>query len=179
MYIKTDNIIIRAFSKEDAQNLYTIAREANIYRFMPDWAEGFTTKEDYYKMIEWFQAQQDNTDLSIGRRYAVALAGTNQMIGMVGVGLEETLNEVEMAYFMSEKHQRKGYTKEAVTALARWCFTVSEIKYLILTIDWANRPSNKLAEKCGFELFEKRTPIGHKQPNMQSDSYFYYRKYNK
>ena len=92
MYIKTDNIIIRAFSKEDAQNLYTIAREANIYRFMPDWAEGFTTKEDYYKMIEWFQAQQDNTDLSIGRRYAVALAGTNQMIGMVGVGLEETLN---------------------------------------------------------------------------------------
>ena len=35
----------------------------------------------------------------------------------------------------------------------------------------------KDAEKCGFELFEKRMPIGHKQPNMESDSYFYYRRY--
>ena len=32
-------------------------------------------------------------------------------------------------------------------------------------------------EKYGFELFQKRMPIGHKQPNMESDSYFYYRRY--
>ena len=41
----------------------------------------------------------------------------------------------------------------------------------------ANEASCKVAERAGFELFEKRTPIGHKQPNMESDSYFYYRKY--
>jgi len=35
------------------------------------------------------------------------------------------------------------------------------------------------AEKCGFELFEKRFPIGHIQPNMESDSYYYYRRYRK
>lgn len=57
------------------------------------------------------------------------------------------------------------------------CFTVSDIDYLVLTIDCANTPSCRLAETCGFELFEKRTPIGHIQPNMESDSYFYYRKY--
>lgn len=44
-------------------------------------------------------------------------------------------------------------------------------------IDCANIHSCHLAEKCGFELFEKRTPMGHKQPNMESDSYFYYRRY--
>ena len=43
---------------------------------------------------------------------------------------------------------------------------VSDLSYLILTIDCANTPSCKLAEKCGFELFEKRTPIGHKQPTF-------------
>lgn len=37
--------------------------------------------------------------------------------------------------------------------------------------------SYKLAEKCGFELFEKRTPISYKQSNMEGESYFYYRKY--
>lgn len=80
---------------------------------------------------------------------------------------------------MSENHQRKGYTIEAVNELVNWCFNVSDMEYLILTIDCANTASCKLAEKCGFELFEKRTPIGHKQPNMESDSYFYYRIYRK
>ena len=48
---------------------------------------------------------------------------------------------------------------------------------MILTIDSATTPSCRLAEKCGFPLFEKRTPIGHVQPNMVSDSYYYYRIY--
>lgn len=58
-----------------------------------------------------------------------------------------------------------------------WCMEVSTLDYLILTIDCVNTASCKVAEKSGFELFEKRTPIGYKQPNMISDSYFYYRKY--
>ena len=52
-----------------------------------------------------------------------------------------------------------------------------DLPYLILTIDVANATSCKVAQKAGFELFEKRTPISHKQPNMESNSYFYYRKY--
>ncbi len=105
------------------------------------------------------------------------MSDSDEMIGMVGMGLEDTLNEVEVAYFMSEKNQRNGYAKDAVNALVNWCFNVSDIKYLILTIDCANIASCHLAEKCDFELFEKRTPIRHKQPNMESDSYFYYRRY--
>lgn len=85
----------------------------------------------------------------------IALNDTDEMIGMVGMGMEDTLNEIEVAYFMSEKYQKKGYTLEAVNQLVKWCFQVSDIKYLILTIDCANIASCKLAEKCGFELFEK------------------------
>ena len=41
----------------------------------------------------------------------------------------------------------------------------------------ANEASCRVAERAGFELFEKRYPISHKQPNMESDCYYYYRKY--
>ena len=177
MNIVTSNIIIRAFEKKDAKNLCRIVREKNILRFMPDWAENRTLPEEYHGFIDWMQAEKDSVDVYKNKRYAIVLPDTNEMIGMVGMGLEDTLNEVEMAYFMSEKYQRKGYSKEAVDALANWCFQVSDIPYLILTIDVANEVSCKLAVACGFELFEKRTPIGHKQQNMESDSYFYYRKY--
>ena len=178
MYVQSENIVVRGFVREDAARLYSIVREPGVRRFMPDWAEGYSCPQDYHPLIDWFIKQQDQTDISIGRRYVVALPEGGEMIGVVGVGLEETLNEVEVAYFMAEAYQRKGYMKEAVDNLVDWCFKVSEIPYLILTIDCANGPSNALAEKCGFRLFERRTPIGHKQPNMESDDYFYYRKHN-
>ncbi len=80
---------------------------------------------------------------------------------------------------MSEAHRRKGFTVRAVQALAGWCFQNADVPYLILTIDAANTASRHLAEKCGFEPFERRYPIGHVQPNMESDSYYYYRLYRK
>lgn len=177
MRIESKHIIIRDFQRKDAENLYWIVREKNIVRFMPDWSENIDSPESYFGYIDWHQTKKDSTDIYENKRYAIALPNTDEMIGMVGMGLEHTLNEVEVAYFMSEEYQRKGYTEEAINALVDWCFKVSDIKYLILTIDCANIPSCRLAEKCGFELFEKRTPISHTQPNMESDSYFYYRKY--
>jgi RimJ/RimL family protein N-acetyltransferase len=179
MRIDMGDILIRDFERKDAQALYRIVRETGIVRFMRDWSENSPATENYYGFIDWLQTQKDSTDIRVNKRYAIALSETDQLIGMVGMGLEDTLNEVEVAYFISEKHQRKGFAQKAVNALVEWCFNVSDLPYLILTIDCANTPSCKLAEKCGFELFEKRTPIGHKQPNMESDSYYYYRMYRK
>jgi len=177
MRIETDHIVIRDFERKDAEDIYRIVREKNILRFMPDWARSSKSAQDFYGFIDWLQTKKNSTEIYENKRYAVVLPETDRMIGMVGMGLEETLNEVEVAYFMSEDYQRKGYTKEAVNSIVKWCFNVSNIKYLISTIDCANNPSCKLADKCGFELFEKRTPISHKQPNIESDSYFYYRIY--
>lgn len=177
MQIKTQNIVVRTLAKKDAESFYTIAREPTIYRYMPDWADGRTHSQDYYEMIDKYISLSDNTDISIGRSYAIALPNTDEMIGMIGVGRKDMLNEIELGYFMSEKYQRSGYTNEAVTAMVKWCFEVSDVEYLILTINCANVPSNKLAKKCGFKLYEKRTPISDNEFIMENDSYFYYRKY--
>ena len=75
--------------------------------------------------------------------------------------------------------QGHGYATEALMALFDWCMEVSDLKYMILTIDCVNEASCKVAERAGFELFEKRYPINHKQPNMESDCYYYYRKYRR
>lgn len=179
MYIELNEIVIRDFERKDADLLYTIVREKEIVRFMKDWSENAPQPQDLFGFIDWLQTQKESTNIYENKRYAIALKKSDKLVGMVGIGLEETLNEVEVAYFMSEKYQRKGYTKQAVNTIVNWCFQVSDVPYLILTIDCANIPSYQLAEKCGFKLFEKRTPIGHIQPNMESDSYNYYRIYRK
>ncbi|MFA9379388.1 MAG: GNAT family N-acetyltransferase [Lachnotalea sp.] len=179
MRIELNDIIIRDFERKDAEILHRIVREKEIRRFMKDWFENAPKPENFYGFIDWLQTQKESTDIYENKRYAIILKETDQLIGMVGMGLEDTLNEVEVAYFMTKRYQRKGYTKRAVNAFVDWCFQVSDIPYLILTINCANIPSCRLAEKCGFELFEKRTPVGHIQPNMKSDSYYYYRIYRK
>lgn len=179
MELEIGDIVIRDFEYKDAENIYRIVREKNILRFMSDWSENGRTIELVHEYIDYQRTLKDSTDIDVNRRYAIALKDSDEMIGMVGVGLEETLNEVEIAYFMSEKYQRRGYTKKAVDVLLDWCFEVSDKKYVIATIDCANTASCRLAEKCGFELFEKRTPMGHVQPNMESDSYYYFRYYRK
>jgi len=178
MNLKTERLLIRDFARGDAEDLYRIVREKNILRYMGDWA-AHEDMGDYLDWIDWCQQQRDSLDVRENKRYAVTLQGTSELIGMVGMGMEETLNEVEVAYFMAEAHQRRGYTKEALNALAEWIFQVSDLPYLMATVDCANEASCKTALACGFELFERRTPIGHVQPNMESDSYFYFRRYRK
>lgn len=177
MLIKENDFIIRTFETKDAPHLYKIVREPGIVRFMKDWSEGFESIESYHPFIKWMQSKKDSLDVFENKRFVIAKADSDEMIGMVGMGLEESLHEVEMAYFMSQDYQGKGYALEAIKALIQWCFEHSELEYLILTIDSANVPSQKLAEKCGFTLFEKRYPIGHVQANMESDHYYYYRLY--
>lgn len=177
MLIGLGDIVIRDFERKDDKALHRIVREEGILRYMGDWAGNAPEPEDFHRFIDWLQTQKESKDVYENKRYAVALADTDELIGMVGMGLEETLNEVEIAYFMGEKYQRRGFAARAVNALVSWCFQVSAIPYLILTVDSANLPSQGLAVKCGFTLFEKRTPVGHRQPNMVSDSYFYYRRY--
>lgn len=177
MYIRTKRLVIRDLEQKDEAELIRIVWQKNILKFMKDWSENTSFPGALQKYIEWHQNQKSSTDVYEGKRYAIVLPNENKLIGTVGMGLEDVVNEVEMAYFIDENYQGNGYAAEALSALFDWCISVSDLSYLILTIDCENIASCRVAEKAGFELFEKRTPISHKQHNMISDSYFYYRKY--
>lgn len=177
MHLETERLIIRDFEPDDEEALVKIIWQKNVVRFMKDWSENSKIEGRLSGYLEWLNSQSESTDIYEEKRYAVILKENNKLIGTVGMDLEDTLNEVEMAYFIDENYSNKGYATEALQELFKWCIKVSDIPYMILSIDCANAASCRVAEKAGFELFEKRTPINHKQPNMESDSYFYYRKY--
>ena len=177
MKLQTPRLAIRDFTRADAESIYRIAREKAILRFMSDWSDGFERPQEYIKYLDGMRRRKPSKDMRVNKRYVVTLRGSGEMIGMVGMGLKDELNEVEVAYFMEEAHQRRGYTKEALLALTDWIFRKSDIPYLIATVDCANEASQKTALACGFELIERRTPLHGKMHNMESDSYLYFRRY--
>lgn len=177
MRIETKRLVIRDLERKDREQLFKIVWQKNVVRFMRDWSENSPSPESFDGYIDWHQTQKESTDVFECKRYAVTIKGEDKLIGIVGMGLEDTVNEVEMAYFIDEDYQGNGYAVESLLALYDWCMSNCTLDYLILTIDPANEASCKVADKAGFELFEKRYPISHKQPNMESDYYNYYRKY--
>ncbi len=179
MHIETPRLIIRDLEQKDKEQIFKIVWQKNVVRFMHDWSENIPDAESLTGYVDWHQSQKDSTDLYESKRYAITIKGKDRLIGCVGFGFEDTVNEVEMAYFMDEDFQGRGYATEALCALFDWCMSVSSLPYLILTIDAANTASQRVAEKAGFECFEERRPISHQQPNMVSPTYFYYRKYRK
>ena len=179
MRIETERLIIRDLERKDQEQLYKIVWQKNVVRFMRDWSENSPSPESFDGYVDWHQTQKDSIDVYECKRYAITLKNVDILIGTVGMGFEDTVCEVEMAYFLDEEFQGHGYATEALMALFDWCMEVSDLKYMILTIDCANEASCKVAERAGFELFEKRYPINHTQPNMESDCYYYYRKYRR
>lgn len=177
MRIETERLIIRDLERKDQEQLFKIVWQKNVVRFMRDWSENSPNPESFDGYIDWHQTQKESTDVYECKRYAITIKGEDVLIGTVGMGFEDTVNEVEMAYFVDEDYQGNGYATEALMALFDWCMANCSLNYMILTIDPANEASCRVAQKAGFELFEKRYPVGHSQPNMESDHYYYYRKY--
>ncbi|MDO4460426.1 MAG: GNAT family N-acetyltransferase [Clostridia bacterium] len=177
MKIETERLIIRDLERKDQPDIARIVWQESVMKFMRDWSENIPDAESLNGYVDWHQSQKESTDVYQAKRYAITLKGEDKFIGSVGMGLEDTVNEVEIAYFLDEDYQGHGYATEAVNALFDRCMQVSDLDYMVLLIDVANDASNKVAERTGFELFERRTPISHKQNNMVSESYNYWRKY--
>ena len=98
MRIETERLVIRDLEQKDKEQLFKIVWQKEVVRFMKDWSENSPDAESFTGYIDWHQTQKESTDMYECKRYAVALKNSVLLIGTVGMGLEDTVNEVEMAY---------------------------------------------------------------------------------
>ena len=71
----------------------------------------------------------------------------------------------------------RGYTKEAVTLASDAFLRCEGLPYLILTAADGDGPAFRVAEKCGFLLYERRVRVGRRLTGMPGEAYAYFRKY--
>ena len=165
MILEGKTIDLRPLEIRDAEALLSFCKEPGIARYNPFWAEG-ETKEDYAQLIE-----------STRDAYAIVRKGEDTPIGVVGFEINVDLNETALYFFLSDACKGMGYTKEAVTLLSDWCLKETDNKYLILVVPASHASEGRMAEKCGFMLYEKRVTIGHTLAGLTEDTYYYYRKF--
>lgn len=175
IYIETERLILRQFTKDDSAKLHKICNERYILKWMPDWE---SSVEDRERWIGWVDRQYSlSTKKSARIMLAVTLKDNGKLIGMVGIGnKKEVDNEIEIAYFISEEFSGKGFISEAAKAMAAWAFDDLKLDYLIAIVEPDNFPSQRVVEKCGFTRLETRMILN--SGETEEKPFYYYRLYN-
>jgi RimJ/RimL family protein N-acetyltransferase len=127
----------------------------------------------WYKWIKGMYSKSTKYDVRI--MLAIELKTNNQLIGMVGIGnKEEVDNEVEVAYFVTESMSGNGYMTEAVAGIKNWALHQYDLPYLIAIVEYDNISSQRVIEKNGFKLYDSKKIINSGETEMKP---FYYYKY--
>lgn len=151
MTIETDRLILRPWNEDDAEALYKYASDARVSK-MALWPR-HTSVEMSRRVIRNFFMTNEHT-------FAMVPKETDEPIGCIGLvpaGDEHYRplpNEREVGYWIGYPHWGKGLTSEALNALIEFCGKNLRLSFLLITIDAANKASERVAEKCGFTHFD-------------------------
>jgi [ribosomal protein S5]-alanine N-acetyltransferase len=167
--IFSPRLILRAFSPDDADDLYAYLSEPAIYLFEPG------------KPIDLAQARQMAQELATSADFwAVELQETHRVIGQIYFKQIEPqhLMTWELGYILNPQYHRQGYMSEAVAALLRHGFANGIIHRVVAHCNPENVASWKLLEKIKFRregllrqnVFFRHDPSG--EP-LWTDTYVY------
>lgn len=176
MNIETNNLIIRNFTEQDLDALYSIKYDKWVMEFIPTYLERNVTKEKVREYITNFNLYEAIHNYKSKRKYAIQNKKTNEVMGSISFGMNDLLHEYELGWQMMERYCKKGYASEAAAAFSEYFCKKNSVDYLIAVMDVDNPASYRTALKSGFKLFEKRTVYDYTY-NRYCDDYYYFRRY--
>lgn len=146
MIIETERLILREYSMDDFQDLLVILSDKETMKYYPKPYDEIWTK----KWIEW---NLDNYQKYGFGLWAICLKSTGEFIGDCGLTIQNIDGELlpEIGYHINKNHWRKGYAKEAGTAVRDWAFENTDFETLYSYMTSENIPSSSTAKSIGLE----------------------------
>ncbi|MEN3274401.1 MAG: [ribosomal protein S5]-alanine N-acetyltransferase [Massilia sp.] len=142
--LHTARLRLRPFREGDAAPLFTIFSDSEVVRFWSGAA--WTDMQQAQAMME--EAGGENGGIL---RYAVALADTDQLIGICNLrGFFAQNRRCELGYALGRAWWGKGFAGEALEALLDHAFGALDLNRIEADIDPRNEASARLLERLGF-----------------------------
>lgn len=161
MNMEKQRLILRSWTKHDAESLYNYAKDPAIGP-IAGWPP-HTSVENSREIIRDI--------LSAPETYAVVLKETNEPIGSVGIMFADGVHsadmqdgDAEIGYWIGVPYWGQGLIPEAVQRLLKRCFVELDVKRVWCGHYDGNIKSRRVMEKCGFKYHHteegKTSPLG-------------------
>ena len=149
MILETERLFLREMSMDDFDALYKVLADKEIMQHYP-----YTFDEE--RVRSWIERNINRYKDNGFGLCAVCLKETGEMIGDCRLTLQNIEGEMlpEIGYHIRRDMQRKGYAKEAASAVRDWAFANTEYPAIYSYCKYTNEGSFKTAESIGMH-FEK------------------------
>lgn len=144
--LETKRLILRELTPEDFDALYAVLADSDIMQHYP-----YTFDAD--RVRRWIGRNRERYQKDGFGLWAVVLKESGEMIGDCGLTLQSIDGEQlpEIGYHIRKDHQRKGYAREAATAVRDWAFANTEFPRLYSYMKSTNAPSYATAAAAGMK----------------------------
>lgn len=182
--IETERLILKSSNMKEQKRLWEITMNPEINKWYLTSAKSkannkehwtWENQEKFYKSKVSKAKQSDVFIWSVFLKSQYTISGKEEVIGQVSAG--ETGSDIkkrDVGWFIDKKYQRKGYAKEAATAMIDYMFRKVEIEKISSSAVKENIPSCKIFENLGFKKIdeiEKESPYTFYNGNLIFSQY--------
>ncbi len=152
MIIETSRLILREYTQNDFDALYEILSDTETMRHYPSPYDEDGTN----RWIEW--NLNNYAEYGFGL-WAVTLKENGAFIGDCGITMQniDGARLPEIGYHVNKNHWRKGYAREAATAVRDWAFENTDFDSLYSYMTDTNVASFSTANSIGMKRIKTFT----------------------
>ena len=150
MIIKTERLYLREMTEHDFDELYKVLADSENMNHYP-------YAFDEYRVRNWIQRNIDRYQTLGFGLWAVCLKDTDEMIGDCGLTMQLINGQIkpEIGFHIRSDKQRKGYAKEAASAVRDWTFNNTPFNKVYSYMKYTNVPSCKTAISWGCKQVDE------------------------
>ncbi len=147
--LDTPRCVVRETIEEDVDAFYTLYEDEENSRFMEPL---FPQKE---QEIAYITSYRENVYAFYGIGiWTVLLKETGEIIGRIGIEINENGDSPQLGYFLGRQWQHKGIAKEVCSAVLTYGFRELDFEKIEARTDANNKASLALLRRLGF-TYEK------------------------
>ena len=144
--LQTERLILRSLTLEDAQDVQRFAGDRDIalmvlripHPYEDDMAE------------EWIRACADAYKKDEAINFAITLRTDRNLIGTIGLELEQENARAELGYWIGKPYWNCGYATEAARAVVAYSFEVLKLNRIYAYHFTRNPASGRVLKKIGM-----------------------------
>ena len=145
--IKTQRLLLRPFELSDGPRVKELAGDKAI----ADTTLNIPHPYENGMAEEWISIHEPKFAAGELANFAVVLKFSQELIGAIGLTIDNRFNTAELGYWVSREDWNKGYCTEAAAAILEFGFRQLELHNIIATFFTRNPASGKVMEKIGMK----------------------------
>lgn len=150
--IETERLILREYTLDDFESLYEILSD-------PETMKHYPKPYDENGTARWLNWSLDNYKKYGFGLWAMELKENGQFIGDCGITMQNIDGEIlpEIGYHINKNYWRRGYGKEAASAVRDWFFRNTDFEDVYSYMNATNAASYSTAAAAGLSRIKEYT----------------------